>query len=332
MTDKPALMDNPDEILLREAADWMIRTKDAPGDPRITGELDAWRALSARHEKVWQATLRMWGLAGEVGPARALPIDHPPARRPSRISAWRGSRRFRVAATATSIAAALGIFLLSPLPILLQADYHSATGERRTVALEDGSKVVLDGGSAIAIAYGPAQRRVKLLQGRAWFDVAHNNERPFAVTASDVRVTVTGTAFDVDLEADAVGVTLERGSVRVSWPTTSGENSRQMTPGDRLRIARGDHTVASARIPEGSIASWRHGRLLADGITVADAAQQLDRHYTGRIVITSEALARHRVTGVYDLDDPVRALKMIVRPHGGKILQVTPWLMLVSEG
>lgn len=332
MTDNPAFLDSPDEILLREAADWMIRMKDAPGDARIVGEIDTWRALSARHEKVWQATQRMWGLTGAVCPARTQCIDRAPARRPDRISVWRRSRRFRVAATATGIAAALGAFLLSPLPILLQADYHSATGERRTVALEDGSKVVLDSGSAIAVDYGQPERRVKLLQGRAWFDVAHNSGRPFAVTATDVRVTVTGTAFDVDLERDAVGVALERGSVRLSWPTTGGENSRQMTPGDRLRIARGDHIVTySARIPESSIASWRRGHLLADGITVADAAQQLDRYYNGHIVITSDALARSRVTGVYDVDDPVRALKMIVRPHGGHIRRITPWLMLVSE-
>lgn len=338
MTDKPA---PSDEILLREAADWMIRTNDTPGDARVTCERDAWRALSAQHEKVWQATLRMWDIAGEVGPApdnRAAhassysrSAEQASSRRRDRLPAWCKNRRVGVTAAATGIAAAVAAFLVSPLPIMLQADHYSATGERRTVELDDGSQVVLDSGSAITVDYGKSERRVKLLAGRAWFDVAHNSARPFAVAASDIRVTVTGTAFDVDLESDVVDVALKRGSVRVSWPSTGGEDGQNMVPGDRLRVSRGGHSVDASRIPASSVASWRRGHLLADGITVADAVRQLDRYYSGRIVVTSDALARSRVTGVYGVDDPARSLKLIVKPHGGYVRQITPWLLLVSK-
>ncbi|MBB3928624.1 transmembrane sensor [Sphingobium jiangsuense] len=273
----------------------------------------------------------MWGLAGEVGPAKTVPVPPAPARRRSRISGWRESRRARIAVAATGIAAAFAAVMLSPLPILLQSDYHTATGERRTVELEDGSHVVLDSGSAITVDYGRAERRVKLLAGRAWFDVARDSARPFAVAASDIRVTVTGTAFDVDLASDAVDIALERGSVRVSWPSGKGEDKRHMAPGDRLRIARADHIVSASRIPESSVAPWRRGHLLADGITVADAVRQLDRYYNGRIIVTSGSLGRSRVTGVYDVDDPVKALKLLMKPHGGHVRQITPWLLLVSE-
>src|SRR3546814_8198577 len=58
---------------------------------------------------------------------------------------------------------------------------------------------------------------VRLLAGRAWFDVAHDERHPFTVSAADARVRVTGTAFDVGLDDDSIDVTLARGGVQVAW-------------------------------------------------------------------------------------------------------------------
>src|SRR3546814_13229123 len=78
------------------------------------------------------------------------------------------------------------------------------------------SSVTLDTGSAIAVNYGDGRRGVRLLAGRAWFDVAHDERHPFTVSAADARVRVTGTAFDVGLDDDSIDVTLDRKSTRLN--------------------------------------------------------------------------------------------------------------------
>lgn len=37
-----------------------------------------------------------------------------------------------------------------------------------------------------------------------------------------------------------------------------------------------------------------------------------------------------QLTGSYDLCDPVAALRLMVDPHGGRVTQISPWLIVVS--
>ena len=82
----------------------------------------------------------------------------------------------------------------------------TATGESRTVTLADGSQVNLSGGSAIGVDITSEERRVRLLSGEAFFDVAHDAARPFTVEAGEARIVVLGTAFDVALDPSATTV------------------------------------------------------------------------------------------------------------------------------
>ena len=56
----------------------------------------------------------------------------------------------------------------------------------------------------------------------------------------------------------------------------------------------------------------------------------LRRYYAGRIIITDDTLATRTVTGVYNLADPLAALRGIARAQNAVVRQVTPWVLLVS--
>src|SRR3546814_10048482 len=90
----------------------------------------------------------------------------------------------------------------------------------------------------MAVSYGDGRRGVRLLAGRAWFDVAHDERHPFTVSAADARVRVTGTAFDVGLDDDSIDVTLARGGVQVAWDDIAPIVLR---PGDRIHRSE-EHT------------------------------------------------------------------------------------------
>ncbi|WP_206244080.1 FecR family protein [Novosphingobium terrae] len=322
-------MGQDDETLLREAADLMIRAQGPAADPAVQDELQGWRARSERHEEIWRATCRMWGLAASVGPGMPLasPVSRP---EPRRVFTWRHLRSRKWAGWGLGIAAALTALLVSPLPLMLQADYRTDMGARQSIVLADGSQVTLDRDSAIAVDYAPAERHVTLLKGRAWFDVAHNAARPFKVAAADVTVRVTGTAFDVDRGDHGVDVALARGSVTASWTVSGSTQVRHLIPGQRLMVDGTSHQGRLQPIPVSSVAAWRRDRLLADGITLQRAVDELSRSFGGRILVIGANLQQQRVTGAYDTSDPAQALSLLVQPFGGHVRHITPWLLIVS--
>lgn len=115
------------------------------------------------------------------------------------------------------LAVALGLGLFSGLdhPATYNAEFRTALGERRQVALPDGSLMDLNSRSVVAVHYVKGQRGIELKQGEAMFSVEHDTSRPFVVDAGAGQVTVTGTRFDVRRDDDQTRVVVEAGTVKV---------------------------------------------------------------------------------------------------------------------
>ena len=92
-------------------------------------------------------------------------------------------------------------------------------GQKSTVFLPDGSKVILNSESSIRYpsAFIGDKRTVTLL-GEAFFDVEHNAKKPFIVNTSHVQVRVLGTSFNVRAFEDQSKhrIALASGQVEVS--------------------------------------------------------------------------------------------------------------------
>jgi transmembrane sensor len=324
--------------IINQAAAWVFRINAAPNDTAARDELNAWLVTDPAHAKAWELARRTWALTGQVEPifkadwrANARPRQ---ARRSSRRifgTTSKPARSNTLRKTAMSaVAAALLLFMFAPgASLWLRADYATATAENRAVQLEDGSRIVVGARSAIAQRFTAQERAVELLRGEAWFDVAHNTRRPFVVTAGDMRVTVTGTAFDVAMTEHTLSVGLARGSVRVERPGAPSF-TRELSPGQRLDIDRSSGIADLALVPSSALGTWRQGRLAVQDVALADVVDALDRHYSGTIFVSGDRLLKRKVTGVYDLNDPVRATRALVEPYGGQVRRITPWIMILS--
>ena len=82
-------------------------------------------------------------------------------------------------------------------------------------SFEDGSKVYINRGSSVEIAYTSGERRVYLTKGEANFEVAKDPNRPFIVNVAGVDVRAVGTIFSVKLSDDSVDVIVTEGKVNV---------------------------------------------------------------------------------------------------------------------
>lgn len=329
-----------DDPLLLEAAQWWLRLRevgaDAQAEDALYGEIEQWRGQSEAHAIAWRQVQRGWARthgADTVGTAEpsqehAAPATPFTAHTPGAGSSRRRPRR-RWRLLAAAVVACAPVLLLPSLWLRWQADVQTAAGEIRSVTLDDGSTVVLDTGSAIAFDDTASTRGVRLLAGRALFQVRHDTARPFIVHSGEVAVVVTGTRFEVS-RLHGTAVSLLEGSVRVQHPCVPKACVAHLQPGERLQVADAAEPGTRDAVPNGT-ADWQRGRWTVRDMPLADIAHGLQRYGRARIVITDAQLANATVTGAFDLHDPDAALALAVQSHGGRVQQITPWLRVVSR-
>ena len=308
-----------------EALDWLLKVEAAPDDEDLKSALAAWRGTSEQHERAYRSVARMWRLAGELAPDPARPAPE----RPQRVARSRRSRPMAVAAAA--LAACLTIYAAPQILLYMEADHMTGVGELRKVRLEDGSTLHLDAESAVAVSFGPARRSVTLLAGQAYFDVVRTPSRPFQVAADGLSVTVKGTRFAVEAGRSSVSVAVKAGAVEVA-PSRARRGLFRLAPGNRLRMARATGAVTRTEVSPADVASWRDGQLVVDGVPLAEVVERLDRHHRGVIWLHGAALAERRITGVFNLSDPVAALRAAASTQGARVRQLTPYLLVITPG
>ncbi|WP_295957710.1 sigma-70 family RNA polymerase sigma factor [Rhodoferax sp.] len=205
------------------------------------------------------------------------------------LHAWRGTppttgREAPVMRTnrRKSLAALLGIFSIGATGAALwqhlqreamrwQTALVTPRGRSLQQGLPDGSQITLDAHSRLDVAYSAESRAVHLLQGAAFFAVQRDPARPFTAQALDVRVTVLGTRFGVEMEnADTVLVQVEAGHVQVQ----AGTHSYDLLAGQSLRIRPGHATAVTAA----AVVLWRNGTLVFDAVPLADAVAKVARY------------------------------------------------------
>lgn len=333
-----------------EALDWIIALQEAPEDLEARARFDQWRAADLANARAWEESARIYAGLGEVSPVHsehwsrlrgrhdaASIVLIPGARRRrttlgTRAEARRASGKGRapIAAALSAAAAALVVIFAAPEAALRwQADLIAETGELRTMPLADGSHISLSPGSAVSIDYSAAERRIGLLRGQAWFDV-QDDPRPFRVAARNVETTDIGTAFEVGMTDGAIRVAVGHGIVRVDDARTGRTISEQLVAGQNVSVDPAGKASRGAAPPE-LIGGWRDGRLAVQDRPVSEVIDALRPWHRGMILVRPGALARQRVTGIYELRDTAGAMTALTKAHGGRVIRITPWLLILSD-
>jgi transmembrane sensor len=255
-------------------------------------ELDAWLEESPVH--------RVAFLRQEAGLAR---VERLAALRPiqaSRARIWVSSMAVKIAAGVFAIAA-LGIgaalYIFQPQ----EKTYATAIGRYEIVALKDGSKIELNTDTVVRADVNANRRMAVVDKGEAYFQITHDENNPFIVTANGHRITVLGTKFSVRADADRTEVALFEG--RVWFGAGIGHSPAQatlLTPGD-VAIAT-THAISVTKETVLNLSrelGWRRGHLIFGNTTLADAAAEFNRYNLQKIVIADSKTAQLRVGGTF---------------------------------
>lgn len=320
------------------ALDWLLRLQQSPDDAALKADMAAWEQADPQNAKALRTAQRVWRLTGQLPASTAAqwpaPAEPQVASRPAPAlpSAAGAPRRWPLRRLpGLAVAACLLVALAPRLWLMVQADYRSSDGHRSNVTLADGSRVTLDADSAISVNITASQRDMRLLAGQAFFEVARNPARPFHVLVGEVRVTVTGTAFNVDLSDASIDVAVSHGSVNVDEQPSGRSLGQAMQAGQQLAYDRKQQSTRAGKQPVSQVAAWRGGQLIANNARLGDVVHSLGRYLPGAVLLRDEQLANSRVTGVYNIDKPDAALAALARAYGGSVQQFGPWLRVISR-
>ena len=321
-----------DESASDEAVAWFSRLRSGDATEDDQRQFEAWLARSPSHAREFDRVSTLWddldGLKTWAGRELAgeKTVSHVPARSPGRMRK-RGVSRWAASLVAVVLVLLTGSFWLPDTLVWLASDYHTETGEQKTLTLADGSTVYLDTDSALSVDFSPQARRLVLHQGRALFVVAPDKHRPFEVITANGTVRALGTAFEVYKKPDQVAVTVLESAVQVAH---NGADAR-LSPGQRVYYGRDTGLSEVESVDLGRIAVWRRGKLVFHDRPLGEVIEEVNRYRKGAILILDQQLRASRVSGIFDLRHPDAVLQALEDTLRIRSRRLTRYLILLDR-
>ncbi|HYH78398.1 MAG TPA: FecR domain-containing protein [Longimicrobium sp.] len=307
---------HPGRVELVRALDGALAGLRADARPEVDVEA-ALASVMARRDRP--------ALTVEPGGAAARP---PRVLAPRPAAGWRNSTLMRIAAAVlVLLGAGLLWRALSTRPAAAPTRYATEVGARRELRLADGSRVVLGPDSRLAVS-GDDGRSVEL-SGEAYFEVRHDERRPFTVSTDGATIRDLGTAFTVSADSVAgTSVAVTEGVVAVSLPKTMAAET--LRAGDRARILRARIAVQRRMASRADVA-WTTGRLSFRDAPVAEVAAGLRRWY-GVTLRVHPSLAGRHLTADFEGQTADQAMRIVAAALGGELRRGPDGATVVPRG
>ncbi|ADP17163.1 FecR family protein 14 [Achromobacter xylosoxidans A8] len=309
------------EPVLAQGLEWLVIlwSGEASADERAAWQ--RWRAAHPDHERAWQQVQRIDTRLMDISPeASAQALAHS-----GRQAGRRKALRLMGWAVLGTGAAGLAAQRL-PWHAYV-ADYRSAVGERREVMLADGTRLTLNGDSAVDMEYSADTRRLVLRRGEIYIETGHGPAaagRPFFVATAYGDVQALGTRFSVEQQRDRVRVGVYEGAVEI-----------QPSRGRALRLDAGQSSaftpLAAEPMPESlqQAPAWLRGQLVAERLRLANFLDQIGRYRRG-VIRCDPRVADLIVSGVYSLDDTDRILASLARALPLRVSRYTGYWVVIE--
>ena len=324
---------NPgDESRLDEdALDWVIR-RDAGFTPEEQDAFFSWLAENSQHGEGFTRHSQNFHQFDSL--VQWCP-EHSDEPNPDLLAVPLVKQGWFLGLSSLAAAALLvGLFVWSPW--VENQNFDGYLPEAGAMALDyqihrlpDGSIVELNEGTQVAIRYSGKERRVDLLSGEAYFEVAKNPDRPFVVSARGIAVIAVGTAFNVKLNDDSLDVMVTHGRVQMdsSALINVGELSASPEPqifAPELNAGQRSHIsfVTEAIVPELAPfteeevveeLAWKHQVLEFVARPLGEIVAEFNHYNTRQIFIEDQELLDTVITATfrsYNLDGFVRLLEL----------------------
>lgn len=324
-------MAEPSTAVVDQAIGWMVRLQSGEASPQDWDAWKHWQSAQPEHAQAWERVQSIQSRLAALPPQASANTFERARRDVSR----RQAMRLLGLAGVVGGAGTLGWLNLAGNPgAALMADLRTGTGERRRVALDDGSTLWLDTATAVNLNFDAGARRLTLLRGRILVDTGSDAnaaaKRPFSVHTAQGRALALGTRFLVRQDDAATLVQVFEHAVELR---SAGAEADAGKPSVRI-IRQGEQAwldqdgPGQPRALDTDADAWTDGVLVARDMRLADFCAELARYRSGRLACDAR-VAELRISGVFNLHDTDLALDLVARTLPVRTRQLTRyWVTL----
>lgn len=305
---------NIDERVRDDAIRWHVRLSSGEASGADYERFSTWLSEDPEHfrayEKAEAFSSRIEALRdGDHAPLDALVVIQPEIDSGRSMPAFPVRRSMLAAAIAAVMLAAVAVgYFTTPLWRSDAHRYAASATEFRTVALDDGSTVILGPGAAMTTEFRRNVRNITSLSGVGFFEVASDKTRPFKIAFGSREIVVVGTKFEVSSFDDFRSVAVARGTVVVQPANAEGDSGAagkvSLTPGNKFTMTEETPSGVLAKVEPDEVGAWRAGYLEFNDASIKSVVRKLNAFYGSSVFsIRDDSLKGMRFDGILTLSD-----------------------------
>lgn len=329
-TPDPEEADGPlEQSLESEAFAWVMQFAAGKAGPAEFAALQQWVGRSPHHAEAFERLSRTWRgigtVASELAGAHSRPHQLPPER--LRRGQANVTRRAMLGGAVAASAAAGTAWLLGHPPMELwpslsemRADYRTAVGERREVAVAPDVSIDMNTRTSISAGAEP-----ELITGEAAVSARGSGAAAFTLRAAGGRIVARDASFNVRTDESGACVSCLAGHVLV-------ENR-----GASLTLSQGQQVSYSGRglepvieVDPTTVSAWQQGIVIFKSTPVAEVIAEINRYRPGRVILTDEALGRRLFNARLRIANIDKVVEQIEQTFGAKATRLLGGIVLLG--
>jgi transmembrane sensor len=317
----------------------MVRLHSGEATDADRDQLDAWLAKDPANRQELECLTAMWNTLDRAKPLLEMELHeaealyHHGSPVGTRLG-WRGpGRRLMTAGACVALLILVTSWWWTMPPNAVR--YHTAKGEQQQVTLADGSLVMLNTASEIIAQFSENERVVVLDHGEAWFEVRHDERRPFRVQVANGTVHDIGTQFIVNKSPEKVLVSVLEGIVEVHVLA-----ARESPMAARPAVLHHDEQVwygtdgrlsSIGSFNRSAVGAWREGKLIFQAQPLEQVLTEIARYRPEEIRLLDPGLKSTPVSGVFNIRDVRSFIQALQDALPVKATWVNPQLIIVER-
>ena len=141
------------------------------------------------------------------------------------------------------------------------------------------------------------------LEGEAFFDVAHNKDKPFIVNTDGVYVKVLGTKFNISSYngEDYINTTVVEGAVNVV-DINDNNNYIIVKPNFQASFQNNNTSLTSKEVNTLDYTAWIEKRIIFNDTPFEKLVTKIERTYNVEIINENKILKKEHFTGQFDIE------------------------------
>lgn len=296
--------------------------------PEEIREVEAWRAVSSENEKYYLDLQVIFSRASANRVKVDFDADKAWNKLKSKLAKHSGAKvvvmdqssegswkALRIAAGVVFVITA-SIFAWRWFNVPVQTFALRADNEVLQDTLPDASSVVLNKKSSITFEYSPREKTRKVkLEGEGFFEVKHEEEKPFVIEADEALVRDLGTAFNVKSyhDKDTIEVVVQSGIVQFYTQKDPGLTINAGETGYYSKRGKNFTKIAKA---DTNVLAYKTRVFSFHSTDLRSVVEQINEVYDSKIRLANDEIAGCQLTVTFRNDELDNMVEVISETLG----------------